>query len=477
MAQRGIKGLKNEYDCIVIGAGLGGLTCANRLARAGHSVLLLEQHVQLGGLAAWFRRKNHLFDVALHGFPAGMIKTCRKYWSKEIADHIAQLKGIRFDNPQFSLTTTYDREDFTRLLTERFGVEPGVVEKFFETTREMTFIDDTSMTTRELFDQFFPGRDDVARLLMEPITYANGSTLDDPAVSYSIVFSNFMNKGVYTFKGGTDLIINMMEKELERSGVDVRTRVLVDKIVMENGQVAGVIANGETIRASAVVSNANLKTTVLDMLDDGTTTDEFRKSASAVRVNNSSCQVYIGIKAGESIDNIGDLIFTSTADKFDSEKMLSKDITSRTFSIYYPESRPGHGLTTIVSSTNARFEDWDGLTDEQYKTDKEMLAQDTLDCLERYVPNIRSIMDHLEVSTPRTFKRFTLHVDGSSFGTKFEGLKISRGLNDMAPGLFHTGSVAIIMSGWLGAANYGVIVANDADRYLREARKPVCDNE
>ena len=37
------------------------------------------------------------------------------------------------------------------------------------------------------------------RLLMEPITYANGSTLEDPAITYGIVFSNFMSKGVFTF--------------------------------------------------------------------------------------------------------------------------------------------------------------------------------------------------------------------------------------------------------------------------------------
>jgi hypothetical protein len=55
---------------------------------------------------------------------------------------------------------------------------------------------------------------------------------------------------------------------------------------------------------------------------------------------------------------------------------------------------------------------------------------------------------------------------GSSFGTKFEGLKVSMDLPKHIPGLFHAGSVGIIMSGWLGALNYGVIVANDADRFL-----------
>ena len=78
----------------------------------------------------------------------------------------------------------------------------------------MNFYDDQSMTTRELFDKFFPGREDVIRLLMEPITYANGSTLEDPAISYGIVFSNFMSKGVFTFEGGTDKLIGLMEREL-----------------------------------------------------------------------------------------------------------------------------------------------------------------------------------------------------------------------------------------------------------------------
>jgi phytoene dehydrogenase-like protein len=467
MAARKLSNLKDEYDCIVIGAGLGGLTCANRMAKAGHSVLLLEHHIQLGGLAAWFKRKEHIFDVALHGFPVGMIKTCRKYWSQDIADHIVQLKGIRFDNPQFSFTTKFDKEDFTKILNEKFDVELPSIEKFFKTTRDMTFVDDDSMTTRELFDQFFPGRDDVVRLLMEPITYANGSTLDDPAISYSIVFSNFMNKGVYTFTGGTDLIIRMMEDELNKNGVDIRTRALVEKIMTKDGRVEGVIVNGQEVKSKTVVSNGNLKTTILRMLDRDAISQEFRAKTSAVRINTSSCQVYLGIKRDQEIDYIGDLLFTSTADKFDTDLLLNKEVTSRTYSLYYPNTRPKHKRMAIVASTNARFEDWADLTDEEYQSDKDYLAQVTIDDLERYIPGVRKKIDHIEVSTPRTFKRYTLHVGGSSFGTKFEGLKISQGISKEVHGLYHTGSVAIIMSGWLGAANYGVIVANEADRYIR----------
>ena len=204
MALDRLKGIRDRYDVVVIGSGLGGLTAANYLAKSGRSVLLLEHHYQLGGLATWFKRpRGHIFDISLHGFPYGMVKSCRKYWTREIADSIIQLTDIRFINPRFEVHTTFDRKDFTRQLIEKFGIEASRVEGFFEHLRAMNFYDDDNRTTGELFEEFFPGRDDVKRLLMEPIAYANGSSEDDPAITFGIVFSNFMNRGVFTFAGGT----------------------------------------------------------------------------------------------------------------------------------------------------------------------------------------------------------------------------------------------------------------------------------
>src|ERR1700745_4095606 len=142
-----LKGAKDEYDVVVIGSGLAGMTAANVWARAGRSVLLVEQHYKLGGMATWFKRPGgHIFDISLHGFPYGMIKSCRRYWTNEIADSIVQLKHIRFDNPMFSLTTSYNREDFTRLLTTKFGIALEAVASFFDTARGMNFSDDQRPT-------------------------------------------------------------------------------------------------------------------------------------------------------------------------------------------------------------------------------------------------------------------------------------------------------------------------------------------
>jgi phytoene dehydrogenase-like protein len=469
-----LQGAQDEYDVIVIGSGLAGLTTANTLARAGRSVLLLEQHYKLGGMATWFKRPGgHIFDVSLHGFPAGMIKSCRRYWTREIADSIVQLEHIRFDNPMFSLTTTFNRDDFTRLLNERFGIPAETVARFFDTVRGMNFYDDQSLTTGQLFEQFFPGREDVVRLLMEPITYANGSTLEDPAITYGIVFSNFMSKGVFTFQGGTDRLIELMHADLLASGVDVRIKCDAENIAVERGRVRSVTVNGRTIKCRAVVSNSNLRATIFRLVGEELFDRNFVDQARAVRLNNSSTQVYMALKADERIDETtGDLLFSSTAPLFRTDLLLSRDITSRTFSFYYPRTRPqGRPRCLIVSSTNARYEDWTGLSEEEYEASKRDLVETTLDALEKYVPNCRERIDHAEAATPRTFEHYTKHVDGASFGTKFEGLAVSRSLPEQIGGLYHAGSVGIIMSGWLGAINYGVIVANDVDSFLMKNGK------
>jgi len=471
-----LKDVSEEYDVVVIGSGLAGMTSANILGRAGHRVLLVEQHYKLGGLATWFLRPGgHIFDISLHGFPHGMIKSCRRYWNRDIADRIVQLKNIRFDNPQFSLTTSFNREDFTRLLTTDFGVDPATVNEFFDTARGMNFYDDQTTTTRQLFDRFFPGRDDIVRLLMEPITYANGSTLEDPAITYGIVFSNFMSKGVFIYEGGTEDLVARMKKELQANGVDIRINCLVDRIHVDGGRVSAVEVNGRKIRCRAVVSNANLRSTVLNMIGREKLDPDFVERTEAVRLNNSSTQVYMALKEGETIDeSSGDLFFTSTAKEFRTDLLLSRDITSRTFSFYYPRTRPEKKERyAIVSSTNANWSDWSDLNEADYAASKQDLVETTIDALQKYIPGIRDKIDRAEAATPRTFHHYTRHQLGASFGTKFEGLGVSRELPQQIGGMFHAGSVGIIMSGWLGAINYGVIVSNEVDQLLTSEVSPV----
>jgi phytoene dehydrogenase-like protein len=461
--------ITKDYDVVVIGSGLAGMTAANKLARNGRSVLLLESHNKLGGFATWFKRQkgDHIFDVSLHGFPVGMIKTCKKYWSREIAQRIVQVESVRFINPQFEIETDFTKEHYINVLKEKFGVSEQKVIGFFDELAAMNFYDDSGMTNGELFEKFFPGRNDIHRFLMEPIVYANGSTLEDPAITYGIVFSNFMSKGVYIFKGGTDELISMMKDELVKNGVDIKLHSKVDEVIIEDREVKGIRIGETKVNAKSVLSNSNLLSTVFKLAGSEHFDTEYVEKAKEVRLNTSSCQVFMGIKEGESIPDIGELVFYSDDDDFNTDKILSPNVGSQTFSVYYPEIRPQRpDRYAVVSSSNARYEDWENLSKEEYEKKKAHVTEKALSTLEKIIPGVREKIDYVDCSTPLTVEKYTHHNKGASFGTKFEGLPISMDMHKQVKGLFHSGSVGIIMSGWLGAANYGVIQSHEVETFL-----------
>jgi phytoene dehydrogenase-like protein len=461
---------QGPYDVVVIGSGLAGMTAAKKLGKNGRRVLLLESHNKLGGFATWFRRSQgeHVFDVSLHGFPVGMKKTCRKYWTKEIADSIHQVNKVRFINPQYDLETDFTKTDYIRILVEHFKLSREVVENFFEYLAQMNFYDDDGMTNGELFEKFFPGRPDVTRFLLEPIVYANGSNLEDPAISYGIVFSNFMSKGVYIFRGGTDTLIGKMKDDLIETGVDIKLHSFVSEIEVVDGVTRGVrLDDGTFIEAKSIVSNANLHHTIFKMVGSEKWSPKYVEQARNVRLNTSSCQVFMGLAPGKSLPDMGELIFYSEDKEFSTDAILSPKVGSQTFSIYYPNTRPHlDDRYAVVSSSNARYEDWVGLSEQEYKQRKEYNIERALSCLDKVIPGTRDKINFVDASTPLTVEKYTHHKKGSSFGTKFEGLPVSMNMHKEISGLFHAGSVGIIMSGWLGAANYGVIQSHEVDNYL-----------
>ena len=393
---------------IVIGSGLAGLTAANVLGRAGYRVLLLEQHYKLGGLATWFRRPGgHIFDISLHGFPHGMIKSCRRYWTQEIADSIVQLKNIRFDNPMFSLTTLFNRDDFTRLLVERFGVaggdRAGVLHDRAGDELLRRSVDDEPRAVRQVLSR----TGDVVRLLMEPITYANGSTLEDPAITYGIVFSNFMSKGVFTFEGGTDRLITLMHEELLRNGVDVAIRCDVEKILVERGQVAGVRVAGREIKAPAVISNANLLDTVLRLVGPEHFDKQFVDAGAAGAAEQLEHAGLHGLKPDEQLDeSTGDLLFSSVAPAFRNRSAAeSRYHEPHVFVLLSADATAGRpALPDRVEHQRAVRRLGRICRPRSTRRASRIWSRSTLDVLEKYVPNCRERIDHVEAATPEVVR-------------------------------------------------------------------------
>ncbi|UCC61477.1 MAG: NAD(P)/FAD-dependent oxidoreductase, partial [Anaerolineae bacterium] len=132
--------MTSQYDAIVIGAGLGGLSAATMLARNGLGVLLLERHNVPGGYATSFVRGRYEFEVALHqlsgvGSPERPASLYRYLDYLGVADkvtfiHLPNLYRAVF--PDLDITLPAGREAFETKLCETFPHEARGIRRFLK---------------------------------------------------------------------------------------------------------------------------------------------------------------------------------------------------------------------------------------------------------------------------------------------------------------------------------------------------------
>ena len=87
-----------DFDVVIIGAGMGGLTAGNILLKKGYKVLIVEKQATPGGYCTNFKQKDNTFDACIH-----MVNGCR-------------LKGMIYEIlKQFNAEDYYDGSTYLRL--------------------------------------------------------------------------------------------------------------------------------------------------------------------------------------------------------------------------------------------------------------------------------------------------------------------------------------------------------------------------
>lgn len=436
--------LEKSWDVIVIGAGLGGLSAAARLARTGLRVLVLEQHVFAGGYAHHFLRKVrgtktvYDFDVALHQTGDLLPGRSMRQMLTEL-EVLPELELLRFDiayrsrGPRHDLQIPADADAYEAMLVEFYPDQASGVRDLFQNLREIDAPDANGMPSaaafaamglslKELLDQHV--RDERIQAIISTVWgYLGMVPADVSAFLYARMWSSFHFGGCFYFKGGGQALSDAFVRVIERNRGHVQLRREVANIETENGRVIGVeTRHGDRFRAPVVISNAAAPLTYHTLLDDPKLADAELTRVDGLPVACSIHQAYVGIRGDASRLGLADrgAFFMPTYD-FDQERaaMLAGDYRKQGWLVgNHDLADPGHapaGRSILHAAIMADGRLWH--TDEAtYRERKRELQEVLVDRIAELIPDVRERIEVIETGTPHTMERYSSNPDGSIYG-------------------------------------------------------------
>ncbi len=312
---------------VVVGAGLGGLSAAIHLRKAGFAVTVLEGNAQVGGRANRISRDGFHFDTGptLLNYP-WVFRELFEAAGSFMPDHVELLPvdpSVSFqwrDGNRLSLSS-----DYTNLLREFSKFEPHAgpaltawladgAEKFrvaFDklVTRNARGVLDwfKPLKLRELLatgawrsldrelKRFFKSRH-IREALGSYAMYLGGSPFKLPGM-FSILPWGELAHGLWLPKGGIYAMVTAIAEAARRMGVNIRTRARVEEILIRDGRATGVqLQDGETLRADIVVSNVDVPTTNARLLGDSILRAEGEARARETRMTPGVLTFYWGVR-------------------------------------------------------------------------------------------------------------------------------------------------------------------------------------
>ncbi len=512
--------LREQWDAVVIGSGLGGLACAAYLCAAGKRTLVLEAHYVAGGNSQVFRRsrrkRRYEFDVGVH-----YIGECGKEGSiTRILRGAGLAERVRFRPldpdgyttlifPDFRFRVPAGWDHYRARLLETFPAEAPALGAVVDILRSVAegggrfqnrqidlsqlaadypaFLEWGMRPVTDLFREYRLSPQAAAVLLGEQGDYAVRPSRT-PVVLAGGLTDHYMRGAFYPEGGGQVIAANLVQA-IRAYGGEVRMRSPVARIRVEKGRVTGVmLENTKEIDAPIVVSNADLKRTVLNLVGE-----EHFSSATVERVRSFRMTlplfvVYLGLDidlVAQGIPNTnfvvwGDYDIEAIYDELEAGRIPEKDFLYVTVASLKDPSNtrlapPGHSNLQIMTLAPRELDlwnveeegarNWSYRRDQEYRRRKDALTERLIDSAERILPGIREHIDWKESATPATQERFTHSTGGTSYGIEFAcdqmgPLRI--GPNTDVPGLFLCGASAPSGHGIGGVLRGGVAAAGAA---------------
>jgi len=451
--------LRKAYDCVVIGAGNGGLGAAAQLAAKGAKVLLLEQDGTPGGFATSFVRGRFEFESALHQFcdigSPGVKGNVRAFLEDELGvylDWVEIPEAFRMISIEpgvdFDVTMPYGVQDFIDALERAVPGSTGVAAKYVDLCKEVleaiTYIGqskgnpDRSILTGQYanFLKTCPyTMDQVADALRVPekarkILQALWIFLGPPPsrVSFTIyaaMFYLFLTTSAYIPRKRSHEFALTLDRRIRELGGDIEYNTRVDRVLVTDGRVAGVVTSqGDRIEARHIISNASPTLVYNRLMGPEKEVPEIALQACNARAHGlSGAVLYLGLDASAEELGLTEYSYYVYRDldedqAYESFKTLDAPSVQAALCLNnaIPDcSPPG---TCIVSTTTLyRPEAWEDVKPQDYVRVKNDVASDLIADLEEATgAPIREHIEEFEMATPQTLARYTGSYGGIMYG-------------------------------------------------------------
>jgi all-trans-retinol 13,14-reductase len=430
---------------VIIGSGLGGLSCGVTLAKNGYEVTVLEQGAQIGGCLQCFSRNGARFETGMHfvGSASEGQTLDRLMHYLEIRDHVrlSQLdpegyEVIALNGKQYRYVN--GREGFIDQMATYFPHQRDNLVRYFDLIEKVAGASslhslkyaesDIAVNTEYQLRSINNVLDEVitdpelAKVLVGNLPLYAAEKDKTPFSTHAFIM-DFYNQSAYRFVGGSDTVAEALTHTIQRYGGRVLVRHQVKAIVCDDTHAIGVeTTDGEFFPADVVISGTHPMRT-LEMIDSKMIRPAFRNRVNAIPQTVGGFSVYMEFK--ENMVPYMNYNFYG----YNGNTPWNCEIYDETtwpkgylYMHFCQEAQPKYASTGVILSYMQMkdVEKWKGThvgrRGEDYEAFKMAKVDLLLETLEKQMPGIRNSIKRFYTSTPLTYLDYTGTEGGSMYG-------------------------------------------------------------